>query len=642
MRTSRGSVVSLRQRRSCWSYSSAVWKFHRERASALGQFERTGQAPGLGPADEGGDHDSLGRVAGEPEVELRLGQGGQLEFALVEPGQEPDGGLDVVDVSTGGTVGVAVSGRAAAGVADHVPLGERPDDHGLVAGQHREGAGHPSFQPGEVFVAFGQDAGDDQEGAGVPGGGALREGVEQFVGERLGPAGELGEGLGGGASAQPAQHGVGVFRAGQGVGHCLQVVRDGVVVSAEKITDPLAQDAAGALTVVEEITGLAAPAAACAWVVSAAGGAQVAAVGRAADHDAPVTTGGAGSRRRTPGLVAARADGSKRPGGLGAPVVAAQPAGTDGTRPAGTAVESSAPLTDLTTVAPPAADAALALRTAVAADADLRLPVGGTHLNLLDLATHAALAFRPLVAGAADRTRRGPGIDLAVPPAADTLPLGPRGAVAAQRRPVLGPVPRRPHPVTPRALRDDQRIAAVAAPADRPVLAAGDDLVNPPAAPARAEVHPGPAPATTAPFRGALGGQRIRAPAANARHLRDRLPMPGCVQHVPQPDHTQRPVDHRNGQPVGRLLQITGELPDRQRPPPLRLLDSSLRGLSRQRRSDGLTQASHHPRASALQLLLRSPLPRGAVAHDCPGRRTTVRRRAARAGPGVPSALLRT
>ncbi|WP_407842410.1 hypothetical protein [Streptomyces albidoflavus] len=62
------------------------------------------------------------------------------------------------------------------------------------------------------------------------------------------------------------------------------------MVSAEKITDPLAQDAAGALTVVEEITGLVAPAAACAGVVSTAGGAQVAAVGRAADHDAPVTT----------------------------------------------------------------------------------------------------------------------------------------------------------------------------------------------------------------------------------------------------------------------------------------------------------------------------------------------------------------
>ncbi|WMI62068.1 hypothetical protein RBH85_37030 (plasmid) [Streptomyces rochei] len=63
------------------------------------------------------------------------------------------------------------------------------------------------------------------------------------------------------------------------------------MVSAEKITDPFAQDAAGAPAVVEEITGLIAPVAACAGVVdSAAGGAQVAAVGRAADHDAPVTT----------------------------------------------------------------------------------------------------------------------------------------------------------------------------------------------------------------------------------------------------------------------------------------------------------------------------------------------------------------
>ncbi|WP_167368110.1 hypothetical protein [Streptomyces agglomeratus] len=212
-------------------------------------------------------------------------------FAFVEPGQERDGGLDVLDISGGGTVGVAASGSPAAGVADYVPLGERPDDRGLVVGQPGEFAGHPSFQPGEVFVALGQDAGDDEQGADVPDGGALREGVEQIVGERLGPAGELSEGFGRRAAAQPAQHGVGVFRAGQGVSHRLQMVRDGAVVTAEQITDPLAQDAAGTLTVIEEITGLITPAAACARVIaSAAGGTQVAAVGRAADHYAPGTT----------------------------------------------------------------------------------------------------------------------------------------------------------------------------------------------------------------------------------------------------------------------------------------------------------------------------------------------------------------
>lgn len=212
-------------------------------------------------------------------------------FAFVDPGQEPDGGLDVLDVTGGGTVGIAATGSAAAGVAYHVPLGERPHDRGLVAGQPGEFAGYPSFQAGEVFVALGQDICDDEEGADVPGGGALREGVEQIVGERLRPVGELSEGLGGGTAAQPAQHWVGVVRAGQGLGHCLQVVRDGAVIAAEQITDTLAQDAAGTPAVVEEITGLITSAAACAGVIaSAAGGTQVAAVGCTADHDAPGTT----------------------------------------------------------------------------------------------------------------------------------------------------------------------------------------------------------------------------------------------------------------------------------------------------------------------------------------------------------------
>ncbi|MFD7973438.1 hypothetical protein [Streptomyces clavifer] len=69
------------------------------------------------------------------------------------------------------------------------------------------------------------------------------------------------------------------------------MIRDDIMVSAEEITDPLGQDAARALAIVEEITGLATPAAACGGViVSAAGGAQSAAVGRAADHDAPIAT----------------------------------------------------------------------------------------------------------------------------------------------------------------------------------------------------------------------------------------------------------------------------------------------------------------------------------------------------------------
>ncbi|MFI7020816.1 hypothetical protein [Streptomyces sp. NPDC050164] len=232
----------------------------------------------------------LGRVDGEPEVELALVQGTQFLLAFVEPGQEPDGGLDVLDVTGGGTVGVAAAGSAAAGVADHVPLGERPDDRGLVARKPGEFAGHPSFQAGEVFIALGQDPCDDEKGAYVPGGGALRESVEQFVGDRLGPVDELGEGFGGGAAAQPAQHGVGIFRAVQGVGHRLQMVRDGAVVPAEQITDTLAQDAAGTPAVGGEITGLITSAASCAGVIaSAACGAEFAAVGCAADHDAPGT-----------------------------------------------------------------------------------------------------------------------------------------------------------------------------------------------------------------------------------------------------------------------------------------------------------------------------------------------------------------
>lgn len=71
-------------------------------------------------------------VGGQPEIDVFLVDGGQVELVGVEPGQELDGDTDVGAVMRAGAGCVAAASRAAPGIANNTPFGERGDDGFLV------------------------------------------------------------------------------------------------------------------------------------------------------------------------------------------------------------------------------------------------------------------------------------------------------------------------------------------------------------------------------------------------------------------------------------------------------------------------------------------------------------------------------
>jgi hypothetical protein len=86
---------------------------------------------------------------------------------FIEPGQQCQGDPDLGAEIDPGDGRLAADGNASAGAAQQEPVGERPDQSGMLgrlAGQGRVQPGGQSFQ---VIVAFGQDAGDHQQLADV-------------------------------------------------------------------------------------------------------------------------------------------------------------------------------------------------------------------------------------------------------------------------------------------------------------------------------------------------------------------------------------------------------------------------------------------------------------------------------------------
>jgi len=87
---------------------------------------------------------------------------GETQMLGVEPVQEVNGGKDVAAVTLVCGIGVTAAGRASAGVADDVPLGERTDEIRVPWWKYGHGPSDPVGEEGEILIAMRQDAGGDE------------------------------------------------------------------------------------------------------------------------------------------------------------------------------------------------------------------------------------------------------------------------------------------------------------------------------------------------------------------------------------------------------------------------------------------------------------------------------------------------
>lgn len=293
-----------------------------------------------GPADEGdGEAAHTGPVR-RPGIEVALLERCQGELAGVESGEESDGCADVAAVALVGAEGVAASCRASAGVADHVPFGERSDLRDVVGGEGGDGSCEPVGEESEVLVALGQDARGHEQAAHVRGRGSRAERVQRLVTQLLRLPGEVGEELCGGTAPKPLKDGLRILRLGEDPGDGGEGLGQRPSLGGEQLPDAGCERATRARSLREEVGRPAAIQAQGGRLVgSAAGDAQAVAGGCPPNEDARLPARRAGLWGAATVPVAAVADRAQRPEDLDRLETAADPAAVD--RPRGTTVNGS-------------------------------------------------------------------------------------------------------------------------------------------------------------------------------------------------------------------------------------------------------------------------------------------------------------
>jgi hypothetical protein len=164
-----------------------------------------GQAAGGGPGEEVSQQVAVTGGAVEPGIDVGLGGGAQGGAAVIEPGQECQGGQDAAAGPPGGGHGGGAAG-AAPGAAQHVPGRVGAHESGVVRGAAGEDLAEPGLDPLKVLVPRGKDAGLDEHVAHVMEGRGLGLLVEQGVGELpvMGCRGQRGQERAAGHCGEPA------------------------------------------------------------------------------------------------------------------------------------------------------------------------------------------------------------------------------------------------------------------------------------------------------------------------------------------------------------------------------------------------------------------------------------------------------
>jgi hypothetical protein len=165
----------------------------RFRSRRGGHDQALGQAAAVGPGDERLQVALPGWVGRQPVLEAGLGERGQRELVVVEPGQQQERRADVGPQAGRAVLGGRPPPGRVAGAADQVPLGVGLDD-GDVSGRgaDEQVVGEPG-DAFEVFVADRQNPGGDQYVAGVVQRLRWRQVVENGVTDRLTGGGKLDE-----------------------------------------------------------------------------------------------------------------------------------------------------------------------------------------------------------------------------------------------------------------------------------------------------------------------------------------------------------------------------------------------------------------------------------------------------------------
>ena len=117
-----------------------------------------GQAAAAGPLEEVTHGPAGGGTVSEPLIQVRLGKVAQDLAALVQPGQQVEGGQDAGSREVGRSPGEGPAVGSPAGAAEHEPVGEGPDEPGMVGWLAVQQVFQPGCQAVQVLVACGQDA----------------------------------------------------------------------------------------------------------------------------------------------------------------------------------------------------------------------------------------------------------------------------------------------------------------------------------------------------------------------------------------------------------------------------------------------------------------------------------------------------
>jgi hypothetical protein len=117
-----------------------------------------GQAATAYPLEEVTHSPSGGGAVSEPLIQVRLRQVAQDLAALVQPGQQVEGGQDAGPREVGRSPGEGPAAGGPARPAEHEPVGEGPDEPGVVGWLVVQQVLQPGCQALQVLVACGQDA----------------------------------------------------------------------------------------------------------------------------------------------------------------------------------------------------------------------------------------------------------------------------------------------------------------------------------------------------------------------------------------------------------------------------------------------------------------------------------------------------
>ncbi|MCX4852133.1 hypothetical protein [Streptomyces sp. NBC_00893] len=190
----------------------------------------------------------------------------------------------------------------------------------------------------------------------------------------------------------------------------------------------------------------------------------------------------------------------------------------------------------------PAAEDAGPSGAAVAVAADGGLALGLADADRFDLLAEVTKPGRGCITELADRAGIGDGVRRAQLPAVDALVFRPGSTCLTEAGAVLLPMDGSPVSPASGALFEDQRIAGVAAAADRSLLATGDDVAALAAAGAGPAFRSSDAPVTAAALRGIPVEAAAGSVAACAGQLGDGVAVPGGFKVLKEPDDLERTV----------------------------------------------------------------------------------------------------